>query len=130
MVELAIESDLHNALNILLRYARRYAVKSSSAAAVAADCVSGQEWRPSSGQVAAALLAALSAFLVAPSGKVPVYYSLGIILKYIMKLFSNWSIDQSRVGRFSLRLGFLRCLSLAETTSPPVALCINYGSLG
>ena len=81
MVELAIESDLHNALNILLRYARRHAVKSSSAAAVAADCASGEEWRPSSGQVAAAVLAALRAFLIAPSGKVPVHCPLHLNLQ-------------------------------------------------
>ena len=65
---MAIELDLHNALNSLLRYARRHAVKSSAAAAI--DCASGGEWRPSSGQVAAAVLAALSAFLVSPSSKV------------------------------------------------------------
>ena len=74
MVELAIKLELHNALNILLRYARRHAVKPPSTAALT-EVASSEDWHPTSGQVAAAVLAALSAFLSAPSGKV-VPYSL------------------------------------------------------
>ena len=72
IVELAIQLDLHNALNILFRYARRHAVKPLSSAAVA-EVPSSKDWRPSSGMVAAAVLAALSAFLAAPTGKVVPY---------------------------------------------------------
>lgn len=84
MVESAIKLELHNALNILLRYARRHAVKPPSTTAIT-DVGSGEDWHPTSGQVAAAVLAALSAFLSAPSGKV-VPYSL---FDYIFFRFSR-----------------------------------------